>query len=106
MSDIVYRPWDREEKLGPPPWKHDDPKLIAWQEAHGHDVRLKCYREFGCIQLELLEEESQDAATRLSAVLDELEQGPLGESAQALLDACKPQRDHLRDVLARLGDAE
>ena len=45
---VIYRPWDREEKLGPPPWKHNDPKLIAWEKAHGHDVRSKCYPEFGC----------------------------------------------------------
>lgn len=44
-----YRPWDQESKLGPPPWQPADPKLQAWQQAHGHDVRLKCYPEFGCL---------------------------------------------------------
>lgn len=44
----VYRMWDQEDKLGPPPWSSEDPKLIAWEAAHGHDVRLKCYVEFGC----------------------------------------------------------
>jgi hypothetical protein len=47
-----YRPWDQEEKLGEPPWSKDDPKLQAWEAAHGHDVRLKCYPEFGCQALE------------------------------------------------------
>lgn len=45
---LGYRAWDREKWLGSPPWKPDDPKLIAWEAAHGHDCRLKCYREFGC----------------------------------------------------------
>ena len=42
-----YRAWDREEKLGPGPWLLDS-KVSAWEAAHGHDVRLKCYPEFGC----------------------------------------------------------
>jgi hypothetical protein len=46
MTD--YQPWDQEEKLGPPPWNWQDKRVLAWEEAHGHDVRLKCYVEFGC----------------------------------------------------------
>jgi hypothetical protein len=47
----VYRPFDQEEKLGPPPWPYSE-ALTAWETAHGHDVRLKCYVEFGCMVIE------------------------------------------------------
>lgn len=43
-----YRPFDQERHLPPPPWQPDDPALIAWESAHGHDVRTKCYPEYGC----------------------------------------------------------
>lgn len=43
-----YRPFDQDRHLPPPPWQPDDPALIAWESAHGHDVRTKCYPEFGC----------------------------------------------------------
>jgi len=42
----TYKAFDRHEKLGDPPWEFNAVK--AWEEAHGHDVRLKCYAEFGC----------------------------------------------------------
>ena len=60
MTD--YRPWDREEHCGPPPWKPDDPNVIAWEKAHGHDIRLKCYPEFGCQVLEAQRERLEEAA--------------------------------------------
>jgi hypothetical protein len=41
-----YRPFDQSKHLGLPPWGGD--ALARWEEAHGHDVRLKCYPEFGC----------------------------------------------------------
>jgi hypothetical protein len=41
-----YFPFDQAEKLGEPPWS--GPALKAWEEAHGHDARLKCYPEFNC----------------------------------------------------------
>lgn len=43
----VYRPFDQERHLGRPPYS-DSSAVKAWEEAHGHDVRLKCYPEFGC----------------------------------------------------------
>jgi hypothetical protein len=46
-----YEPFDQADKLGPYP--HDDrAALDAWEVAHGHDVRLKCYVEFGCQVIE------------------------------------------------------
>lgn len=59
---VSYRPWDREEKLGSPPWSRNDPKLVAWEKAHGHDVRLKCYPEFGCLVVEERAERIEEAA--------------------------------------------
>lgn len=41
-----YEAWDQEAKLGEPPWS--GPALAAWEAAHGHDARLKCYPEYGC----------------------------------------------------------
>ena len=70
-----YRPWDRDEKLGPPPWSGTDPKVIAWEQAHGHDVRLKCYPELGC-QLVEVRAERIEAAAR--AVVDMLDSRPVG----------------------------
>ncbi len=48
MSD--YFPFDQASKLPTPPWHMADdlPALKAWEAAHGHDVRLKCYPEYGC----------------------------------------------------------
>jgi hypothetical protein len=65
-DETRYRPFDQEEKLGPAPWSPDDPALIAWEKAHGHDVRLKCYPELGCVLVEVeLERERDDAHTAL-----------------------------------------
>jgi hypothetical protein len=43
-----YTTWDVDEHLPGKGWKPDDPKVLAWEAAHGHDARLKCYPEFGC----------------------------------------------------------
>lgn len=50
MYETLYRPFDQREKLGGPPWSGTD--LAAWEEAHGHDARLKCYPEYGCLVIE------------------------------------------------------
>lgn len=52
MPDRKYTPFDQEEKLGPPPWDPLDEQLALWERAHGHDVRIKCYVEFGCLVVE------------------------------------------------------
>jgi ElaB/YqjD/DUF883 family membrane-anchored ribosome-binding protein len=46
-----YEPFDQERWLGPPPWV-STAAMVAWEQAHGHDVRLKCYVEFGCQVIE------------------------------------------------------
>lgn len=45
-----YRPFDRDEKLGEEPWSRE--AIAVWEDAHKHDVRLKCYPEFGCVVTE------------------------------------------------------
>lgn len=64
-----YRTFDQYEKLGEPPWS--GPALEAWEKAHGHDVRLKCYVEFGCQIIaednERMEQEIADLKSRLAA---------------------------------------
>lgn len=49
---VPYKPFDQEEKLGPPPWGALDEKVANWERAHGHDVRVKCYAEYGCQVIE------------------------------------------------------
>lgn len=48
MNRPEYLPDDQRKHLGDPPWDHDD-VLQAWEDAHNHDVRLKCIPEYGCI---------------------------------------------------------
>ena len=100
MSATDYRPWDREEKLGPPPWKQADPKLIAWEKAHGHDVRSKCYSEFGCLVLpdyEAMYDRLREAAQRVCTVAAGLQRllpialdEPLTELADMMEQAIPP----------------
>ena len=45
-----YIPFDQDMKLPPPPWTAE--QVEQWEAAHGHDVRLKCYAEFGCQVIE------------------------------------------------------
>jgi hypothetical protein len=69
----VYLPWDQEKWLGEPPWKADDPEVIAWEAAHNHDVRLKCYPEYQCRaienKLELVEAENEQLREALETVM-------------------------------------
>ena len=60
-----YRPWDQDDRLGSGPWR--GPALRAWEDAHGHDARLKCYAEFGCRLLEV------ECAENTLALLTEVE---------------------------------
>lgn len=52
LVEPEYRPWDQRKHLGDPPWRPDDPAVREWERVHGHDVRLKCYAEFGCQVIE------------------------------------------------------
>jgi hypothetical protein len=45
-----YLPWDQEKHLGKQPWSGDS--LTEWEKAHGHDVRIKCFPEYGCLVTE------------------------------------------------------
>jgi hypothetical protein len=45
-----YRPDDRE-KLGDRPYAAGR-ELTKWEQGHGHDIRSKCYPEFGCAAIE------------------------------------------------------
>ncbi|KQO98404.1 hypothetical protein [Leifsonia sp. Leaf264] len=61
-----YVAFDRDEKLGTE-LPYDTDKLAAWEAAHGHDVRTKCYPEFGCYVIEA------GAAKHITAIADTLE---------------------------------
>ena len=49
-----YEPFDQKTWLGESPWKVSDPAVIAWEAAHGHDPRIKCFAEYGCQLLEVV----------------------------------------------------
>lgn len=73
MSEQGYRPGDQDEKLGPPPWKPDDPAVIAWERYHGHDPRLSCYLD-GCGVLQRIAAEEHE---ELMVLRDEVRRLPL-----------------------------
>ena len=62
-----YRPFDRD-KLGALPKPDGSLMVVAWEAAHGHDVRTKCYAEYGC---QLLEVEGAENILALLDLLDE-----------------------------------
>lgn len=62
-----YRPGDQDDWLGEPPWSPSDPALIAWEAAHGHDVRSKCYPEFGC---KVIQSDLEDRIDELETEVD------------------------------------
>lgn len=66
-----YRPWDQDTWLSEPPWNPTDPALMAWEAAHGHDVRMKCYPEFGCMALNYEADEVRAERDELRAALAE-----------------------------------
>lgn len=51
--DLTYAPFDRDEKLGEDRAAWVLAEVDAWEDAHGHDVRLKCYPEFECRVVEV-----------------------------------------------------
>jgi hypothetical protein len=72
MTEVRYLPFDQDEHLGEPPWKPTDPALVAWEAAHGHDVRLKCYVEFGCQAIENEADMLRDTLDRVRAAVAEM----------------------------------
>ena len=65
-----YTRFDQQDKLGSPPWS--GPVLEAWEAAHGHDARLKCYPEFGCQVIESALEAVEAENERLRAALQRI----------------------------------
>ena len=92
MSD--YRPFDQARWLGEPPWS--GPELEAWEQAHGHDVRVKCYPEYGCqaidYELAAVKDELDAARTAHRAAVRALSQA-LGERDR-LADGIREHRDY------------
>lgn len=69
---------------------------MAWEEAHGHDVRLKCYPEYGCQVLEVARQRVEDAAKRFVLQVEEL---PIGMTIHQTLAL-----DELRQSLKELNE--
>ena len=63
-----YEPFDQKAWLGETPWKLSDPAVIAWEAAHGHDPRIKCFAEYGCQLLEVV------GARRILSLIEALHQ--------------------------------
>src|SRR3954469_2172352 len=95
MSDEPYEPFDQEARLPPPPWSPDDPALKAWEAAHGHDVRVKCYVEFGC---QVIEESLEREIDRLESQNQALQER--AATFKAWADDYKTQRDDALVALA------
>lgn len=91
-----YRTWDREDKLGPPPWD-DTPELRKWEEVHQHDVRQKCYPEYGCALVEYEE------AALIHLLCDEIDRlraegspGVMHETDRSFYDLAIKERDYYK----------
>ena len=84
---MKYRLNDQEARVGPYPWRWRDPKVIAWQVAHNHDIRSKCIAENGCVVIESDLEALEDENERLRAENARLrvENGQLEQVAAGLI---------------------
>jgi hypothetical protein len=82
LATIQYEPFDQEEKLGKDWRKSHEPDILRWEEAHGHDIRLKCYPEFDCAVLEVpwakallqMQEDLREARNERDAAVKVLEE--------------------------------
>ena len=70
------RPFDQADRIrhwenaGEPTTQNRDERrddIAKWEKLHGHDVRLKCYPEFGC---QVIESYAADLVIRLLAALE------------------------------------
>jgi hypothetical protein len=43
-----YMPFDKSMLTSTDGISWDKVEVAKWEEVHGHDIRLKCYPEFGC----------------------------------------------------------
>lgn len=75
------RPYDQDRWLDDPPWKADDPKLQQWEQAHGHDVRMKCLPEFGCLAIKYESDAREERITELKHELRRIKHGGYGAEA-------------------------
>lgn len=69
MSIPVRYERDDNSMLGEPPWKPDDPALVAWEEAHGHDVRLRCSTDYHC---RLVDRDLEEAKATIADLRDRI----------------------------------
>ena len=69
----TYRPFDQKKHLQGPPWT-SGLELEAWEEAHGHDVRVTCYVEYGCKALDDHYEELKSVVEEQEKLLEEAKQ--------------------------------
>ena len=92
-----YRPFDQGERIRY--WRgfwdtiteqHNfNVDVAAWEDAHGHDMRLKCYPEFGC---QVIESYGMSMVQRLTAALEQAER-ELTEQAATIEAIRKWNRD-------------
>jgi hypothetical protein len=102
QDDRPYEPFDQAAQLGPAPWS-DTPSLEAWEFAHGHDVRLKCYVEFGCQVIEpTLERRIAILEAERDRLIQALEQiANFSASYRSREDYANIVRDFAREALTK-----
>jgi hypothetical protein len=92
--ETPYEPFDQDKWLTKP-WRFDRADVVAWEAAHGHDARSKCYVEFGC---QVIEPTLERRIDRLVAERDEArEERELWRNQSIALEA---ERDRLSDEKA------
>lgn len=96
MSD--YAPFDQDKHLGDPPWS-DEEALQAWEEAHGHDARVKCLPEYGCLTYYTEWERLTDEVDQLETEVERL------RAAVNTYVGVIEERDHYREVLDEIASA-
>ena len=86
LNAEFYRPFDQDRWLPPPPWKPALPALVNWEAAHGHDVRMKCYVEYGCQAIQYEADALADEVARLRSVVAGVEALADRLEAEAAMD--------------------
>jgi hypothetical protein len=94
QDDIAeYEPFDQDKWLTKP-WRFDRADVVAWEAAHGHDARVKCYVEFGC---QVIEPTLERRIDRLVAERDRLQAEVQNSYPSDVVDNLRAERDRLKE---------
>jgi hypothetical protein len=99
---MTYTLDDQRDHLGEPPWSGDAVK--RWEEAHGHDCRMPCYPEHGCLVIEAERERLVARVTDLEAGLERI--ALLGADVTGTVNASCHWHHKAADIARALLDTE